>query len=64
MQPLVNVRGSITHLPVGDCVRFEKWMTTSRYVRNLCSDISNERGWMFKVTSPKGSEFIEVLRYE
>ena len=24
MQPIVNIRGSITHLPVGDSVRFEK----------------------------------------
>lgn len=64
MQPLVNVRGSITHLPVGDSVRFEKWMTTPRYVRQLCSDLANERGWTYKVSSKKDSEFITVTRYE
>ena len=64
MQPIVNVRGSITHLPVGDSVRFEKWMTTPRYVRQLCSDLANERGWMYRVSSKKDSPFIEVTRYE
>lgn len=63
MQPIINIRGSITQLPIGESVRFERWQTTSRYVRNLCSDLTNERGWMFKVTSKKDSEFIEVTRY-
>ena len=64
MQPIINVRKQITQTPIGESVKFERWQTTSRYVRTVCSDLRNERGWIYKVAAPKDSEFIEVTRYE
>lgn len=64
MQAVKSVRATIIDLSVGDCHEFDRATTTERYVSHVCSILKKERGWIYSVSQPIGSEVISVTRHE
>ena len=64
MQAVKSVRATIIDIEVGGCYEFDRSETTERYVSHLCSILKKERGRIYSVSQPIGSEVITVTRYE
>ena len=64
MQLVKSVRATVIDIEVGGSHEFGKGETTERYVSHLCSILKKERGWIYSVSQPIGSEVILVTRYE
>ena len=64
MQLVKSVRATIIDIEVGGSHEFNRRETTERYVSHVCSTLKKERGWVYSVSQPIGSEVILVTRYE
>lgn len=59
---LINVRGSIARMECGDIIRLTKSDYKIRVVRSAASDIGNEYGRQYSVSSPRNSDLIKITR--
>lgn len=64
MQAVKSVRATIIDIEVGERHEFDRSETTERYASHVCSILKKERGWIYSVSQPIGSEVIIVTRHE